>query len=59
MEYFEAKIGLTVYFYNFIRPHGTLSKNPDKTRTPRTPALVAGITNNVWNVKYAFMKPYI
>jgi hypothetical protein len=59
MEYFEAKINLTIYFYNFIRPHGTLSKNPDKTQTPRTPAMVAKITNNVWNVKYAFRKPYV
>jgi hypothetical protein len=58
-EYFEAKISLTVYFYNFIRPHCTLSKNSDNTRTPRTPALVAGITNDVWDVKYAFWKPYV
>jgi hypothetical protein len=59
MEYFNAKVSLSVYFYNFIRPHGSLSKNPDKTRTPRTPAFYAGITDKVWNVKLAFMIPYI
>jgi IS1 family transposase len=58
-EYFQAKVGLTVYFYNFIRPHNTLSKNPDKTYTSRTPALCAGITDKVWDVKFAFKTPYI
>lgn len=58
-EYFEAKVSLSVYFYNFIRPHSSLSKNPNKTQTPRTPALYAGITDSVWNVKIAFMIPYI
>jgi hypothetical protein len=55
MEYFGAKVSLSVYFYNFIRPHNTLSK----TRTPRTPALYAKITHCVWDVKFAFMVPYI
>jgi hypothetical protein len=45
MEYFGAKVSLSVYFYNFIRSHNILSKNPDKTRTPRTPALYAKITD--------------
>jgi hypothetical protein len=59
MACFTAKVGLSVYFYNFIRPHRPLSKNPDKTRTPRTPALCAGITDKVWDIKYAFARPYI
>jgi IS1 family transposase len=59
MEYFEAKVSLSVYFYNFIRPHSSLSKNPDKTRTPRTPALCAKITDSVWDVKIAFKVPYM
>jgi hypothetical protein len=40
-EYFDAKISLSVYFYNLIRPHSSLNKNPDKTRMPRTSALCA------------------
>lgn len=59
MEYFDAKVSLSVYFYNFIKPHGSLSKNPDKTRTPRTPALYARITDKVWDVKFAFKIPYV
>jgi hypothetical protein len=58
-EYFAAKVGLCVYFYNFIRPHRSLSKNPDKTRTPRTPALCAGITAKVRDIKCAFEIPCI
>ncbi|MDR1021808.1 MAG: hypothetical protein LBL94_00800 [Prevotellaceae bacterium] len=34
-------------------------ENPDKTLTPRTPALCAGITDKVWDIKYAFAIPYI
>ncbi|MDR1984045.1 MAG: hypothetical protein LBQ28_04385, partial [Prevotellaceae bacterium] len=38
----------------FIRPHNTLCKNPDKTRTTRTPALVAGIIKQNWTIADAF-----
>ena len=37
MEYFRAKLNIIIMHYNFIKPHGTLSKNPDKSCTPRTP----------------------
>ena len=47
MEYFETKVCLPVYFYNFVRPHCSLSKNPDKTRTPRIPAFYSRITDRV------------
>jgi hypothetical protein len=58
-EFLNAKLSLIIYFYNFIRPHGTLSKNADRTKTPRTPALSAGIVDKVWNVEYAFKKSYL
>ena len=41
MPHFKARLAVIILIYNCIRPHNTLSKNPDKTRTPRTPALVA------------------
>jgi hypothetical protein len=60
MEYIDAKVSLSVYFYNFIRPHSSLGINPDKkTRTPRTPAFCAKITDLVWDVIFAFKMPYI
>lgn len=48
IRYFKAKIHLTAAMYNFCRPHGTLSRNPDKTTTQRTPAMAAGITGHIW-----------
>jgi hypothetical protein len=44
---------------NFISPHNTLSRNSDKTYTLQTLALCAGITDKVWDVKFAFKTPYI
>jgi IS1 family transposase len=59
MTYFKAKINIIIFVYNFIKPHGTLSKNQDKTRTPRTPALAAGIIEKNWTVDYAFNRPIL
>ena len=49
LVYFNAKLSLIVAVYNFVRPHGTLSKNADRSTTPRTPAIVAGITAYPWS----------
>ena len=43
MPHFKARLAVIILMYNCIRPHNTLSKNPDKTTTPGTPALVAGL----------------
>jgi hypothetical protein len=59
MPHFKARLAVIVLFYNCIRPHGTLSKNPDKTRTPRTPALAANLINKNWTAESAFRKPLI
>lgn len=56
-RYFQAKLSIIVMHYNFIKPHGTLSRNLDKSYTPRTPALVAGIISENWSIDYAFAKP--
>lgn len=56
-KYLNAKLAITIMHYNFIKPHGTLSKNSDKSRTPSTPALVAGIIDENWTIDYAFKKP--
>lgn len=49
--YLKAKLYLIVAFYNFVRPHGTLSRNPDRTTTPRTPAMTAGLSDHLWTVE--------
>ncbi|MDR1454380.1 MAG: hypothetical protein LBJ01_01900, partial [Tannerella sp.] len=43
MTFLNAKMNLIVFIYNFIKPHASLSKNPDNSTTLRTPALYAGI----------------
>ena len=57
--HFKARLAIMILFHNCIREHGTLSKNPDKTRTPRTPALVAGLIEKNWNFERAYKKPLI
>jgi len=57
MEFLKAKLSIIILFYNFIKPHLTLSKNPDKSKTSRTPAMVAGIVDRVWSTKFAFERP--
>jgi len=43
----EAALGLYFAVYNFVRPHGTLSKAA-KQRT--TPAMAAGLTDHPWTL---------
>lgn len=64
MDYLKAKadcrpLPIIILFYNFIKPHACVSKNPDKTYTPRTPALKAGIIEFNWTTKFAFERPQI
>jgi IS1 family transposase len=56
-DFLKAKLAIIILFYNFIKPHATLSKNPDKSKTPRTPSMVAGITDFKWTTKFAFERP--
>jgi hypothetical protein len=59
MPHFKARLAVIVLMYNFIKIHNSLSKNPDKTRTPRTPALVAKLIDKNWTIEYAFNFPLI
>ena len=59
MPHLKAKLAVIILMYNCVRPHNTLSKNPDKTRTPRTPALVAKLIEKNWTVDSAFRRPMI
>jgi len=45
IENLEHAVALHFMYYNFARPHKTLS-NP----YPRTPAMAAGITNRIWTI---------
>jgi len=50
-RWLKAKFAICVAFYNFIRPHGTLSHSKDKTFKPNTPAIAAGITTHQCSIK--------
>ena len=50
-ENHEAALALWFLFYNFCRPHATLSKAVDgETRRPKTPAMAAGMIDHVWSL---------
>jgi IS1 family transposase len=59
MPHFEARLAVIVLYYNCIREHGTLSKNKNKTYTPRTPALVAGLIEKNWTFESVYKKPML
>ena len=59
LKYFIAKLSLVIAVYNFVRPHDTLSKNTDHSTTPRTPAMIAGITYYPWSFVELLGKPYV
>lgn len=58
LRWFKAKLALVASYYNFCRPHGTLSKNSDRSTTPRTPGMAAGVTDNLMNIDELLGTPY-
>ncbi len=46
VENLAHAVALHYMYYNFARPHKTLS-NP----YPRTPAMAAGISNHIWSIE--------
>ena len=49
-RWLKAKFAICVGFYNFIRPHETLSRGEDRVFRPKTPAMAAGITTHQWSI---------
>jgi len=48
----DAMTYFTVYSYNFCWPVRTLApKGPDGRRSPRTPAMAAGLADHVWSIR--------
>jgi len=44
-----SKLGLYFAVFNFVRPHGTLTRN-DEQRRKTTPAMKAGLTDHPWTL---------
>ena len=51
VRWLRAKFAICVAFYNFLRPHETLSRGKDRKFRPKTPAMAAGITYHIWTTK--------
>jgi IS1 family transposase len=52
VENLAHAVSLHYMHYNFARVHQPLVvKNPDGTRTQRTPAMAAGVTDHVWTLR--------
>jgi IS1 family transposase len=55
---FEAKVDLTMFRYNFIRPHRSLSKPIKLGGRKNTPTMAAGIANRPWSMKELLQMPH-
>jgi len=54
LENHTATFSLYAAYYNFCRPHQTLTKNSNEGggyRTPTTPAMAAGLTDHAWTTE--------
>jgi len=57
VENHAAAFSLYTTFYNFCRPHKTLTQKSDsKYRTPTSPAMAIGLTDHVWSVEELIAK---
>ncbi|MDR1110169.1 MAG: hypothetical protein LBP92_05600 [Deltaproteobacteria bacterium] len=55
IDFIRAKLAICISFYNFIKPHGTLSKFKDKISgntifKPVTPAMACNLTDRPWTI---------
>lgn len=59
IENHRHAIALHFFFYNYCRPHTTLTKNANGVKT--TPCMAAGVTDRVWTVEdlLALLSPKI
>ena len=55
IRWLKAKFAICIGFYNFIRPHETLSRGEDRVFRPNTPAMAAEITDHQWTIKELLM----
>ncbi len=59
IRWLKAKFSLVVACYNFIRPHETLSRQSDRSFTPKTPAMAAELTDHPWSLAELLWFPSI
>jgi IS1 family transposase/transposase-like protein len=55
---FEAKVALTLFRYNFMKAHRSLSKPIKHGGRKTTPAMAAGIADRLWSMKELLQMPH-
>jgi hypothetical protein len=58
-RWLKAKFAICVAVYNFVRPHGTLSRHEDRSFRPKTPAMAAGVTERPWKISDLLTFPIV
>ncbi len=58
-RWLRAKFAIVVACYNLIRPHGTLSRGPDKVFRPKPPAMAAKLTDHPWTFMELLTRPIL
>lgn len=59
IEFFRCRLTIVIAYYNLVRPHGTLSRKGGERYTPRTPAMVKGITKRPLDFKELLASPHL
>lgn len=59
ISFLHCRLAIVIAYYNFVKPHWTLSRNPDGSNTARTPAQVKGIVDSQWSIKELLSTPFI
>lgn len=59
LDWLKAKFAFIAAWYNFVRPHTTLSKNEDRTTTRRTPAMAADLATSPWTIQDLLSRRWI
>jgi hypothetical protein len=59
IEYFRARVAIVIAYYNFVRPHSSLTKKTDEGKILRTPAMAYGLTEKPIDLKELLSTPYI
>jgi hypothetical protein len=59
IQFFRHRLAIAIAYYNFVKPHGTLSRNADMSYVPRTPAQVKGLTDCPWTIEEILGRPVI
>ena len=59
IEYFRSRISIVIAYYNFVRPHSSLTVDDGNAKTKRTPAMHKGLAERPMDLKELLAIPCI